>query len=144
MPLFSVTDRLDGLTINAALWEIVVAQTHKPKLIELQVTAESAVAATFGLGRPAVAGSGAAVIRRAVDEDTGVDSSLTTFRRAWTTLPTSPTTFIRRAAFAAAAGNAVLWVFPRGYGIPANGSLVLWNTSVTTVPDCTVWAVVAE
>ncbi len=142
--LFSVSDRVNGLTFNYPLWEVRAAATHKPKIMELAVTFDVASPLALGIGRPAAIGSGVTDVKWGSDEEMGTQTSLTTFVRIWATPPTLPTTFLRRTTLNGANGVTILWIWPRGLGIPASGSVVVWNLATNSAPDVYVNAVVSE
>jgi hypothetical protein len=111
--------------------EIVAAATHAPKLMELSFTWFVGSTTQLGLGRPqakGVANPSTPGIPFVSHESPG-NTSLSVMLTRWGTVPTVPLNFFRRATLNSATGAGVIWVFPRGVGIPAGGSLVLWNVS---------------
>lgn len=58
--------------------------------------------------------------------------SVSTIAVLWTTAPTVPANFFRRASFAAGSFTKFyIWTFPRGLTIPAGSSMVMWGLGLT-------------
>jgi hypothetical protein len=97
---------------------------------EIAMFAGTAVAWNLGVGRPANSGS---VVQTTtfvpVPDTTG--TPLARLGTAWSTAPTIPAVFMRNVGIASGIGNGYTFVFPDGILVPANGSLVVWNTSAT-------------
>jgi hypothetical protein len=50
--------------------------------------------------------------------------------------------FNRRIFNNAGIGNGIIWTFPRGYIIPVDGSIVLWNNAAG--PQLNTWILAKE
>jgi hypothetical protein len=141
MSLCSLAVRTGITTTAAACLEIIAASSKRAEILEIGLTLNAATASVFGLGRPAAAGAGPTSPVAVLGEDPTITGA-TTLAMAWTTPPTAPTNFLRRASLAASIGAGVIFTFPRGLIISASSSLVLWNLSAVSVAD--VWVVLNE
>jgi hypothetical protein len=143
MAIYSAAQRTTSGTAATAAWEVRSTSTNKPKIMELGLTQVAATASVFGIGRPAAIGVTPTTPVTFLDEqDGGGPAGLTTCAVAWSTGPTVPANFFRRAAFPATIGAGIIWTFPRGIGIPISGSIVLWVIATASVVD--VYAVADE
>ena len=121
-------------TTGVASTEIIAAATDKPKIMEISISQTAATASLFGLGRPAAIGVTPTSPVTLVDEQDGNGpTGLTKTAVAWGTPPTVPVTFMRRLATVAAIGAGIIWTFPRGLGVPVNGSVVIWNGGTNSI-----------
>lgn len=128
-------------TIDTAAFEIIAPSSVGVYLVEFGMTLHDATASSVGLGVPAAKGVTPTGPLTFLAES-GVGTPLTTFARAWGTGPTAPASFFRVATFGAAVGASLVWHFPRGLYIPANSTVVLWNTSAAG--RFQLWAVVDQ
>lgn len=117
-----------------AIGEIIpatlAAGKRPPEIREIGIFLNTAVAAQFGLGRPAAIGITPATevtVQAGNSMDTIAGS--TVVAASWATAPTVPGTFMRRADLPAQAGAGVIWVWNPG-------ELVLWSGAAinTIVP----------
>lgn len=136
MPQFGMAQRTTNGTAGAAAWEVRAGSATKPRVFELGVSNVAATASVFGVGRPGAIGITPTSPQTFVDEGDGDGgTSTTTSAVAWGTGPTVPANFNRRQALAASVGAGTIWTFPRGFGLPKSGSLVLWVIATASVVD---------
>jgi hypothetical protein len=132
MAIYSLSLASTVATANAASWDCRGASTNKPAVMEIGVMNGAATACTYGYGRSAnvpVQSSPVTVLADNVDSPPG----LTTCAVAWTTAPTAPTQFFRRAFLPATIGAGIIYTFPAGIILPAAGStLVQWNIAASS------------
>jgi len=133
MAIYSIAQRSTVTTIAAAAWEVRSTSTNKPKVMEIGIFNGAATASVYGIGRPAAIGVTPTTPLTVLDEqDGGGPTGLTTCAVAWTTGPTVPANFFRRASIAATIGAGVIFTFPRGLGLPVTGSIVVWNITANS------------
>jgi hypothetical protein len=146
MALYARAERTSNIvTANAAL-EIAPSATNGFRLLEFGLTQVTAAATVIGLGKAAAnsgtpAGGGLVIAEDNGNSTTGQTNTALTY----TTGPTAPTTFLRRAAFPATIGAGIIWTFPRGVNwlkALTNNTLVAWNILGGATLD--VWFVVDE
>lgn len=147
MGIYSLAQRTTATAAASANWEVRAAATNAPLVMELSFFQVTAVAGVFGIGRPAAIGvtptTPVQVLAEGVPPGAaGLPTGLSQAALAWGTGPTVPTAFNRRIACAATIGVGGIFVFPRGFMIPASGSIVLWI--IATAPVCDVNVVVDE
>ncbi len=143
MAIQSLSQRTTATAAASASWEIRSTAANKPKVMEVGLSQNAATAGVYGLGRPAAIGVTPTSPQTFLDEQDGnAPSANTTCAVAWTTGPTVPANFFRRVSCPATIGAGIIWTFPRGLGIPINGSIVIWI--IATAPVCDAWAVVDE
>lgn len=105
------------------------------KLMEYAMMTGATTASTFGLGRPAndatpPVQTGTTVL---LAEDPGVtNASVTATASTWSTAPTVPAQFFRRAYLPNVIGAGIIFTFPRGLAFIANRGLVHWNIAAST------------
>lgn len=143
MALYGLSQRTSATAAASASWEVRSTSTNKPKIMELGISQNTAVAGVYGIGRPAAIGVTPTTPQTFVDEGDGnAPSGQTTAAIAWGTGPTVPANFNRRLSCAATVGVGAIFTFPRGLGIPVSGSIVVWI--IATAPVCDVYAVADE
>lgn len=142
MAIYALAQRTSGNSSGSAAWQIIAPAGNKPRIMELGLTLAAATASTYGLGRPASAGTPSATTAFLDESDGNGATGTTTGAVAWSGAPTAPTQFFRRVALPATIGEGVIWTFPRGLGLPVNGTVVLWNLAANGVVDA--YAVVDE
>ena len=143
MSLYGLSQRTTSTTAATAAWEIRSASTNKPRLMEVGFSEVTAVAGTYGWGRPAAIGITPTSPQNFVAEnDASAPTSLSTAAVAWGTGPTVPSNFNRRITSQALTGVGVIWTFPRGMDIATSNSVVLWI--IATAPVLDVWGVIDE
>lgn len=144
MAVYAIAQRTTVTTIAAAAWEIRAAAANKPKLMEMGIMLVAATASVYGIGRPQAIGLSPTTPLTVVDEQDGNGPvGLTTCAVAWGTGPTVPLNFLRRVSLPGSIGAGIILTFPRGLGIPAAGSIVLWNITANSA-NTDLWAVVDE
>lgn len=143
MAIYSLSQRTSATVAGSASAEIRAAAANKPKIMEVGISQAAATAGVFGLGRPAVAGTTPTTPVTVVDEQDGQGpAGQSQGAIAWSVGPTVPTVFMRRVACPATIGAGVIWTFPRGLGVPAATTVVIWI--IATAPVCDIWWVVDE
>ena len=143
MSLYALSQRTTATAAASASWEVRSASTNKPRIMEVGISQTTAVAAVFGLGRPAAIGLTPTSPQNFVaEDDASAPTSLSTAAVAWGTGPTVPANFNRRISCQALIGVGVIWTFPRGLDIAVSSSIVVWI--IATAPVCDVWSVVSE
>jgi hypothetical protein len=114
-----------GIAAVAAV-EVRTTALRPISILEIGVTGTTANGCTIGIGRPAAAGvtpSGAVTFQELRSATNGV----TTVAAAWTTAPTSPTTFWRRFTIPATVGAGVTWTWPPGgLMVPGGQTMVVY------------------
>ena len=130
--------------VNAAypIMEIVAPNYVAPIILEIGITQFAALAGTYGLGRPAVAGVGPRLGFALQSEDPTGPATLTTAYLDWSVPPTVPAVFIRRATLVAALGTGIIWAFPTGLRMGAATTMVIWG--IASCPACDMWVMVDE
>jgi hypothetical protein len=128
---------LDG-TVSLPCAELRSTSSDKPRLLELGMlqAAAAASAMQIGLGVPAAIGIGPISPTKMLAEETADPAAAVLVATQWTTKPTVPTAFYRRAGAAAGVGNGLILGFPRGLTIALSSSLVLWNILANNLLDC--------
>ena len=56
MSLYGLSQRTTATAAASASWEVRSASTNKPRLMEMGISQVTAVAGTYGMGRPAAIG----------------------------------------------------------------------------------------
>ena len=135
MAIYSLANRTSNTTTGNDSLEIIASATGRPRLLELGVWLNAATQSPLGLGRPGAKGGTPTSPLNLLPEDPNDPTSGTTTALAWSVQPTQPTYFFRRMNIAGAIGAGCILTFPRGLGIAANVSLVLWNITAVSVYD---------
>lgn len=119
----------------------IIAGTNSAKITEIVLTLGAATASVYALGTPAAIGNNPTTpVPLLSEQDASV--SVATLATAWTTPPTAPAAFYKRASMPASIGAQLVWTFPQGLIIPANSSLVVWNLTANSAnTDVSVRAV---
>lgn len=131
MAIYSLALQTTVTTIAAACWDIKAAATNRPAVMEVAIQLGAATASTYGLGRAAnTPVQTSPVLVQA--EDPGDPAGVSGCAVAWSTAPTIPAQFHRRAALPATIGSGIIWTFPRGLVLAVSQSLVLWNITATS------------
>lgn len=132
-----------GATTGTPAWEFI-APNFSVRIIELSIYLAAATASAYGLGRPAAKGI---TPTSPVDLLNEYGNESTTYPKtalAWGTAPTIPVQFFRQVTFPATVGSYVVWLFPRGLFVPANQSVVVWNSAANGVAYINVVAQQSE
>ena len=107
------------------------------RLYEISVFAASAVAGTVGIGRPASAGTSNAStgpIAQAMGYDNQMLVGTAVVDTGWSAAPTAPAVPWKRAALPATIGAGIIWTFPDGIIVPANGgTVIVWQYTTAAV-----------
>lgn len=133
MAIYSVGGRSAAGGASAAYLSFN-AGARRARIIEVGVFTVAATATPIGLGHPAntPVASTAVVGQPHFPNDATAVGALGT---VWSTAPTAPTAFLKRATLAAAIGAGVVWRFGPGEEIVLENSagslqwLVVWNTT---------------
>lgn len=140
--IVSLSQRTIVTAAGGANWEIRTAAGDRAKVLEIGFSQVTAVAGTYGLGRPAAIGVTPTSPQTFLQEDPADPVSTVTCCVAWATPPTVPANFFRRITCPATIGAGMVWTFPQGLIIPISFSIVLWV--IATAPVCDVWAVIEQ
>ena len=140
--IYSLGLRTTDVTINQAMVEIYTPATLAIRVLEIGISIASASACSIGLGRPAQQGITPVPVAFLAEQNASNPVAKTNASLSWGTSPTAPASYLRRVNFPSSAGSGVIWTFPRGLELPANSSLVLFNTTATVASD--VWIVIDE
>lgn len=133
MAIFALANRTTVGTIAAACFELRSAASNSPKLFQLDILLAAATASVYGIGRPAAIGVTPTTPQTVLaEEQPNLPTGLTTTAMAWATGPTVPANFLRRVPLPATIGAGYIATFPRGLGIPAASSIVLWNITANS------------
>ena len=143
MAIYSLSQRTIVTAAGGATWEIIPG-VRRPRILEIGLSQVTAVAGTFGIGRPAAIGIDPTTPVLFQAELQGDQAATSAAVVAWTTTPpTVPTVFFRRVTCPATIGAGFIFTFPRGlYCTPSTTSIVIWV--IATAPVCDVWAVLDE
>lgn len=131
-------------TTAAAAMDFKAAAANYPKVMELGLNLGAATASTYALGR-----SGNTPVQTSTNvllaEDAGNSAAgQTTQAVTWSTAPTAPSNYFRRAFLPATIGAGIIFTFPRGLTIaPAAASFMVWNLA-TNSASVNVWGVIDE
>jgi hypothetical protein len=142
MAIYSMSQRTIVTSAAAATWEIRTVATLRSQILEVGFSQVTAVAGTYGLGRPQAIGVTPTSPQTFISEDAGEPAGNTNACVAWGTPPTVPLNFFRRVTCPATIGAGVIWTFPRGLIIATSSSLILWV--LATAPVLDAWAVENE
>ena len=142
MAIYSMSQRTISTSSAAATWEIRTVATLRSQILEVGFSQVTAVAGTYGLGRPQAIGVTPTTPQTFIAEDFAEPAGNTNACVAWGTPPTVPLNFFRRVTCPATIGAGVIWTFPRGLIIQVSNSLVLWV--LATAPVLDAWAVENE
>ena len=117
----------------------------RARLREIGFFSSAATAASVGLGRPANTPVASTTILGQTRDPADAVASLVSIGTAWSTAPTAPSVFFRRAVLPNVIGAGVIWQWSgEGLIIPASGFLVLWNFGAAAGPAPDVYAVWEE
>lgn len=141
MAIFSLSLRSTVTTIGAASWAALSPATNEASVMELRWVNGAATASVIGIGRsgntPTLTG-GVAFLA----EDEGRPAGVTQAAVAFSTAPTVPANFFRRASIAGVIGAGIVYTFPRGLVLAGAGpALVVWNITANSAVvdiDCVV------
>ncbi len=143
MSLYGLAQRTTATTAGAATQEVRSASTNQPKIMEYGLSQVTAVAGTYGFGRPAAIGGTPTSPQNFVAESpASAPTSLSVAALAWGTGPTVPANFNRRLTAQALIGVGIVWTFPRGFELSVSQSAVLWV--IATAPVLDTWCVIDE
>jgi hypothetical protein len=143
MAIYSLSQRTSATGAGTAAWEIITTSSQvRPALLELGFSQVTAVAGTYGIGRPQAKGITPTTPQTFLAEDAGEVAGNSQGAVAWGTGPTVPTNFFRRITCPATIGAGVIWTFPRGLIISNALNFVFWI--LATAPVCDIYGVTNE
>ncbi len=142
MAIYSLSQRTSATAAAAASWEVRTTTTKRAQILEIGISQVTAVAGTYGIGRPQAIGVTPTTPQTVLQEDPGEPAGTVTAAVAWGTGPTVPLNFFRRVTCPATIGAGVIWTFPRGLFIAVSSSIIVWI--LATAPVCDVWCVENE
>jgi hypothetical protein len=135
MAFYSQSAVFTQTSAAAPSWDIKTAGMNNIRVTEVSITVSVATATSaYGIGRPGNDGSVAQSNGVSFVPDNAVDppASQTLLATTWTTAPTVPVAFYRRAYLPSTLNAGILWTFPRGLYCVANRGLVAWNIGAST------------
>ena len=145
MGIYSVGHAVSISTVNAAAIDLLAFSPQylrSIRLYEFSVLTTSAVAATFGLGRPANDGVVVQTSPTTLQAENPNDpASQTTIATTWSTAPTQPAVYIRRFATQAVSTHGIIMTWMRGLLVPAQRGIVAWNLIAGSNVMITNWIV---
>lgn len=118
--------------------ELLTTSTDKPRILSIEINPEAALGGVLGLGIPGAAGIGALSYTTLLPEDPADPNCTVKYATQWSTGPTVPSNYFRRASFPTFAAMGIIWQFPKGLIMAANTSMVLWNIAAGDVFDVRV------
>lgn len=132
MAIYSLSLNTTVTTNGAASWDVKAAATNEPAIMEIGAINGAATACTYGYGRSANTPTQTSpVLLQAEDE--GRPAAVTGCAVAWSTAPTAPAQFFRRAFLPATIGAGIIFTFPRGIVLASSSaSLVQWNNATSS------------
>lgn len=134
MGVYSAAVRTLNTTTASPVMEIVANAVVSPRLIEISIFPQSAIANAIGLGRPAAVGVGPVSPVTVQPENLTDPAGQTQLSVQWATAATAPAAFVRRATFSGSvAGIGIIWTFPRGIIVSTNKTLVVWNLTTGSI-----------
>lgn len=142
MAIYSLSLNTTVTTTGAAAMDIKAASTNTPKIMEVGLSLGAATASTYGFGRAGNTPTQTSPVLLQA-ENPGDAAAVTGCAVAWSVAPTVPTQFFRRIGLPATIGAGVIWTFPRGLGLAASASNVVWNLA-TNSASTNVWVVADE
>lgn len=146
--LYRLAQRSIVTAAGGATWEIIAPATgNRIRILELKLTQVTAVAGTYGIGRPAAKGVTPTTPIAYLSDKAGLADAGSTAAVAWGTPPTVPVAFIDRVTCPATIGAGFDLKFgdfgqEKGVELIAGTSLVIWV--IATAPVCDVSALVEE
>lgn len=129
--------------ITTPVVDLVTPATTSCRLTEffLQNSAAGIAANNWGLGlSPSPSGQLGPMPLLPEDPNNPIPC-LSTLAATWSMAPTVPVIFLRRIAITNAVGLSILITWPRGLGVPAGRSLVLWNVVSSPAAPNTHWVI---
>lgn len=142
MAIFSLAQRTSSGTAATPTQEIYASANNAFRLVEYGFTQNAATAGVFGLGNPAAAGTGSALVTGLAEDSGDTTAGVTQSSVTFSVAATVPANFFRRISCAATIGVGTIWTFPRGLKRLKSTTLVLWI--IATAPVADTWWVVDE
>jgi hypothetical protein len=142
MAIYSLALRTGTLN-NQVSWELQTGSTDAIRVLEIGLAVQSAGGRNIGLGRPTSLGVGATTVSFLAEDFDSPEGTTTAAVVCWTSLPGSPTNFLRRASSNTTTSNGmVIWRFPEGLVVPINSNLAIFNIGAGFADD--IWCVIDE
>jgi len=123
-------------TVNAVA-TLLSTSTVVPVVFEIGTMLSAANATNHGIGHPG-AGTTLGNAANGQPEDMSQANSTIQVGTTWSSYPTAPSNFFRRAAFPAVRGAGIVYTFVRGITLPVSNSLCIYNNN-TASSNCDVW-----
>jgi hypothetical protein len=132
MAIYSLAVRTSITTTNA-LSTLVTAATTRANLLEVGTTLTTAGTTNWiGLGHMTAGTTIGGTANGQAEDMASPQTSPTVVGTTWTTQPTTPAQFFRRATFPATIGAGIIWTFPRGILVPVSNNVGLWNANTAS------------
>lgn len=140
MAIYSVAVRTQIANTANAGATLLTGSTIRAVVFEAGWTLATANATVIGFGHPG-AGTTPATNSAGQPEDMAGPTSTVNVAVTWTTYPTAPANFFRRASFPNTVGAGIIWTFPRGVTVPTSNSICFYNINTLGAnSDCwLVW-----
>jgi hypothetical protein len=142
MAIYSLSLNSTVTTTGAACMDIKASAANTPKIMEVGISLGAATASTYALGRSGNTPTQTSPVLLQA-ENPGDAAGVTGCAVAWSVAPTVPAQFFRRIGLPATIGAGVIWTFPRGLGLAASASMLIWNLA-TNSASVNNWVVADE
>lgn len=118
-----------------------IESSARTTIRSIEVTWAAGVTGVVGIGRPGNTPAGGTVVNPVpTDPADAATTAPGIIVAGWTTAPTVPATFLKRASVAASLGAGVVWTFERDkwlVGAARTGSLLVWVVSLSAATATT-------
>jgi len=132
MAIYSLSINTTVVTTTVPSWDCKAAATNEPAIMEVGAINGAATACTYGYGRSANTPTQTGTVLLQA-EDEGRTAALTACAVTWSTAPTVPAQFFRRAFLPATIGSGIVFTFPRGIVLAAGASsFTQWNVAASS------------
>jgi hypothetical protein len=135
MAIYSMSNRTSNITSGVTNLELRAGATKRLRVLEITITMAAATASLFGIGRAQAQGVTPTTPITVLPEEIAEAAGTGQTALAWGTPPTIPVQFHKRVNLPATIGASRTIVFPRGFTLAVNTSLVIWNLGTNGVTD---------
>ena len=132
MAIYSLATQTTVVTTTVPSMDWQGASGNNPKVMELFINNGATTQCTYGYGRSAntPVQTGTTLVQA---ENYADPAGKTTNAVTWSTAPTVPAVFLRRAILPATIGAGMIFTFPRGLTLQGAGpSFVQWNIAASS------------
>lgn len=131
MAIYSLSLNSTVTTTGAAAMDLKASAANTPKIMEVGISLGAATASTYALGRSGNTPTQTSPVLLQA-ENPGDAAAVSGCAVAWSVAPTVPAQFFRRIGLPATIGAGVIWTFPRGLGLAASASMLIWNLATNS------------